>query len=69
MQIYKRQHKWHTKDPDNYMGGLGLAPIAFLASAAATLSRQEAILPEQICGEDDPTIPCTVRVEDYNTKS
>ena len=37
-----------------YVGGLGvLAPIAFLASAAAMLSCQEAILPDQIRGADD----------------
>ena len=44
------------------MGGLGmrsacmLAPSAFLASAAATLSLQNAILPESLHDTEDPTV-------------
>ena len=50
------------------MGGLGvrsackLAPSAFLASAAATLSLQEAILPESLRHTDDLAVSYALSV-------
>ena len=60
--------QWTQATMPVYMGGLGvrsafmLAPSAFLASAAATLSPQEAILPDQVRSTDDLAVSMSLSV-------
>ena len=68
LNVELNDKQWEQAHLPVHMGGLGvksagvLAPSAFLASAAATLPLQDAILSRSVHGEDDPAMRSAILV-------